>query len=273
MRFLCLHGYATSVHVLQGQMEPITAHLPSDWEYEFLEAGMEPSNLMLRKSPLECTHSQPCRVNKSAATLNQVPRPNYSWYNFPYPEHVDEAYQRLASYVETEGPFDGIWGFSQGGSMAALLLLMPQSEKPNTPCPFKMAIFTSAFLPHSLDSGVINWDLGEKNTLTPTYKPGAYDVTRGKRVDWKHDPHASTDYDLINAVKGDLVFPVELLLRWRPSDVPDKITVPSVHVRDHYHLVDDSVSQLFDSETARKMVHRGGHHFPGSTKSWCVLQS
>lgn len=49
MRFLCLHGYATSVEVLQEQMEPITSQLPGNWEYEFLEAGMEPSELMLRK--------------------------------------------------------------------------------------------------------------------------------------------------------------------------------------------------------------------------------
>lgn len=49
MRFLCLHGYATSVDILQEQMEPITMHLPSDWEYEFLEAGMKPSPLITRK--------------------------------------------------------------------------------------------------------------------------------------------------------------------------------------------------------------------------------
>jgi len=52
MRFLCLHGYATSIDVLQEQMDPIISHLPSDWEYEFLEAGMEPSELMLRQCPL-----------------------------------------------------------------------------------------------------------------------------------------------------------------------------------------------------------------------------
>ncbi|KAI8713674.1 FSH1 domain-containing protein [Fusarium sp. LHS14.1] len=246
MRFLCLHGYATSMDVLQEQMEPITAHLPSDWEYEFLEAGMEPTELML-------------------PTLNQVPKPNYCWYNFPYPADVEDAYKRLASYVESEGPFDGVWGFSQGGSMAALLLLMHQAENPGTPYPFKLAIFTSAFLPHSFDSGVISWDLTEKNTLAPTYQPGARDVTRGKRVEWKKDPHTSIEYDMINAVKDELDFPVKLLPRWRPTHIQEKITVPSIHVRgvkDHYHFVDDSLSELFDQDTARKMTHRGGHHFP-----------
>ncbi|EWY99975.1 hypothetical protein FOYG_03900 [Fusarium oxysporum NRRL 32931] len=246
MRFLCLHGYAFSVEVLQQQMEPITAHLPSDWEYEFLEAGMEPTDLML-------------------PNLKQVPKPNYSWYNFPYPEDVEEAYERLAAYVESEGPFDGVWGFSQGGSMAALLLLMHQAEHPDTPYPFKMAIFTSAFLPHSFDNGVISWDLTEKNTLEPTYLPGRIDVSHGKKLDWKKDLHTSIEYDMINAVKDELDFPVDLLLRWRPSDIPEKIPVPSVHVRglkDHYSFVDESVYELFDPEMARKMTHRGGHNFP-----------
>ncbi len=70
MRFLCLHGYAFSVEVLQQQMEPITAHLPSDWEYEFLEAGMEPTELMLRKCQqvrLHCIHGAN-KTSKSQAS-------------------------------------------------------------------------------------------------------------------------------------------------------------------------------------------------------------
>lgn len=49
MRFLCLHGFATNVKILEQQMLPLTAHLPSDWEFEFLEASMEPSTLILRQ--------------------------------------------------------------------------------------------------------------------------------------------------------------------------------------------------------------------------------
>ncbi|KAH8738437.1 serine hydrolase FSH [Ilyonectria robusta] len=246
MRFLCLHGYATSVEVLQEQMEPITSQLPGNWEYEFLEAGMEPSELML-------------------PTLSQVPEPNYSWYNFPYPEDVERAYERLTSFIEAEGPFDGVWGFSQGGSMAALLLLMHQAENGGTSYPFKLAIFTSAFLPHRFDSGFITWDLTEKNQPTPTYEPGVYDASRGEDVDWTRDPHTSIEYDMIKAVQDKMTFPVQFLPKYRPSGIQKKIALPSVHVRgvkDHYEFVDDSVWELFDPETSRKMTHRGGHHFP-----------
>lgn len=198
--------------------------------------------------------------------FDQVPEPNYCWYNYPYPEDVEEAYERLVSFVESEGPFDGVWGFSQGGSMAALLLLIHQKKNPGGSYPFKMAIFTSAFLPHRFDSGLIIWDITEKNQLKPEYHPGEFDASRGKQgVDWTRDPHTSFEYDLIKMAQDKIDFPVKFLLKYRSEDVQDKLTIPSVHVRgvkDHYNFVDDSLSELFDPETSRKMTHRGGHHFP-----------
>ena len=50
MKFLCLHGYATNAEILEQQMRPLMAQLPSDWEFEFYEGDMEPSDLILRKS-------------------------------------------------------------------------------------------------------------------------------------------------------------------------------------------------------------------------------
>ena len=201
------------------------------------------------------------------ATMDQVPPPNYSWHNFPYPEDVQNAYRRLLSYVESEGPFDAVWGFSQGGAMAALLLLMHQTSNPGAhDWPFKMAIFNSTFLPYRIDSGSITWDLTEKGQLQATYRPGEFDASDGKRdVDWVQDSRTLLDYHMIKRVQEQLDFPVRLLLKYRPQDVTDKLTLPSVHIRgikDPYFFVDDAVSQLFDTETAMKMVHRGGHHFP-----------
>ena len=153
--------------------------------------------------------------------------------------------------------------------MAAFLLLLHQAEIGDTSYPFKMAIFTSAFLPHRFDSGLITWDLMEGSQLIPTYKPGEYDPSGGKEIDWTTDAHSSIEYDMIKAAKDKMTFPVQFLLKYRPSDIQKKIALPSVHVRgvkDHYHFVDDSISELFDPETSRKMSHRGGHHFPRSSE-------
>ncbi|KAI1852773.1 hypothetical protein JX265_003259 [Neoarthrinium moseri] len=247
MRFLCLHGYATSAEVLEEQMQPIIAQLPSDWEYEFLNAEMEPSELML-------------------PSLDQAPKPNYSWYNLPFFEDVDRAYRRITSFIELEGPFDGVWGFSQGGSMAALLLLNNHAETGGSSFPFKMGIFVSAFLPHSFSSGLITWDFSEGEKLLATHVHGeSCESSCGKDVDWRTDPRSSIDFDILAENQQKIAFPVHLLLKHRPSGSFEKMTIPSVHVRglkDTYHFVDDSVLALFDSDTSRNMTHRGGHHFP-----------
>jgi hypothetical protein len=41
MRFLCLHGHGTNSAILEAQLEPIRAHLPAHWEFEFLDGEME----------------------------------------------------------------------------------------------------------------------------------------------------------------------------------------------------------------------------------------
>jgi hypothetical protein len=37
-------------------------------------------------------------------------------------QRVDESMEYVANFVKQEGPFDGIFGFSQGGTMASLIL-------------------------------------------------------------------------------------------------------------------------------------------------------
>ncbi|KAM0517320.1 hypothetical protein ACHAPE_004850 [Trichoderma viride] len=250
MRFLCLHGYAQSADVLREMMEEITEHLPSNWEYEYFEAGMEPSKLVL-------------------PNLDQVPLPNSCWWNYPFSEDIQNALDRLVSFIDSEGPFDGLWGFSQGAAMATLLLLEHQRANPGThDWPFKMIIYNSTFLPYRLDSGSITWEKTGKGQLQATYQPGEFDASFGKEdIDWKQDERAIYDYQVLQSkrVQDEGPFPVNLLLKYRPQDVSDKLTVPSVHVRgvkDDYFFVDDSVSELFDPTTAKKMKHRGGHHFP-----------
>ncbi|OAA36875.1 Serine hydrolase FSH [Metarhizium rileyi] len=248
MRFLCLHGYATSSDVLREMMEPIIEHLPSNWEYEYLEAGMEPSKLVL-------------------PNLDQVPTPNYSWYNYAHPEDVRDALDRLLSFIESEGPFDGLWGFSQGAALATLLLLEHQRENPGShDWPFKMIIYNSTFLPYRLDSGSVTWEKTDTDQLQATYQPGDVDALLGEKdVDWKQDERTVLDYRVLRRVKDVGPFPAQLLLRCRPQDLPYKLDVPSVHVRgvkDEYAFVDDSVFELFNPTTAKKMTHRGGHHFP-----------
>lgn len=63
----------------------------------------------------------------------------------------------MRKVLEEQGPFDGVWGFSQGAAMAAMLAslverpsLHPVFAAPGKdwpPPPFKFAIIGSGFLP------------------------------------------------------------------------------------------------------------------------------
>lgn len=41
MRFLCLHEYGTSSAILETTLAPNRAHLPANWEFEFLDGLVE----------------------------------------------------------------------------------------------------------------------------------------------------------------------------------------------------------------------------------------
>lgn len=54
----------------------------------------------------------------------------FSWWNFQIDEQtgahrytlLNEAVDYISEFVRKEGPFDGVFGFSQGGMMASMLL-------------------------------------------------------------------------------------------------------------------------------------------------------
>jgi len=59
---------------------------------------------------------------------------------------LEESIDNLRSVWETQGPFDGILGFSQGGLMASILCHLQNSEE--NPFPkFKFAIFIGSYIP------------------------------------------------------------------------------------------------------------------------------
>lgn len=54
----------------------------------------------------------------------------FSWWNYQVDEengthsysHVEESLEYVANICREQGPFDGVFGFSQGGMMANLML-------------------------------------------------------------------------------------------------------------------------------------------------------
>ncbi|CAH0022094.1 unnamed protein product [Clonostachys rhizophaga] len=88
-----------------------------------------------------------------------------------------EAVRNLEDFIATEGPFDGVIGFSQGAALAAAVMAQRQRKQPLEEAAnpvFKCAIFISAavvFDPISLGEGflrALSWDVDGEVVHVPT---------------------------------------------------------------------------------------------------------
>ena len=80
----------------------------------------------------------------------------YQYYDMRSAESLVAALSQLERYIEEEGPFDGVLGFSQGAGLAATYLARLSRDQPSKPLPFKCAIFFCGpipFDPQYLDDG------------------------------------------------------------------------------------------------------------------------
>ena len=83
----------------------------------------------------------------------------YQYYDYKSASSVSNAVSQLEIYINEEGPFDGIIGYSQGASLAATYLLKCCQDHPSQPLPVKCAVFISGgcFDPQSLKSDDLQW--------------------------------------------------------------------------------------------------------------------
>ena len=85
----------------------------------------------------------------------------YACYNLPVREDIERALDNIIEFIQEEGPFDGVIGFSQGGLVASALLLRDAARPEGPQLPFQMAVLVSAFTPHNVDSQSIEWNLND----------------------------------------------------------------------------------------------------------------
>lgn len=84
----------------------------------------------------------------------------YYRYFGPSAEGLTRALAELSTYLEEEGPFDGVFAFSQGGSLIATYLLQLAQRVPYARPPFRCVVFFSStrpFDPQALACGVMQW--------------------------------------------------------------------------------------------------------------------
>lgn len=113
MRFLCLHGYQQTAAMMQAE---------TPFLKDLVEQSIgEPVTLFYATAPFP-----------SALTASN--EPTYAWWPEDATVTEIETFSYVSSILDKEGPFDGIVGFSQGGSVGSLvaaLLERPKSVRPS----------------------------------------------------------------------------------------------------------------------------------------------
>lgn len=233
MKFLCLHGMGTNCKVYEAQLAPIRLQMDPIHEFVFVD-GL-----------VECA--------PPAAVPSFFQGPFYCYYSKPTAENLQAAYDLVHELIEEEGPFHGVFGFSQGGALAASLLLHHRKVAPHAPDLFNLAVFTCASLPFDPDTET---QPHKYNTIIDA-KTGAVEIH-----DW---------------VPGDIVEPSEIngflvpsepddviLRRYHPERESTRIPIPTVHIMGQYDPFLPQEQALADlcGEDKFIVLHDKDHQLP-----------
>ncbi|KAI1761227.1 serine hydrolase FSH [Hypoxylon sp. FL1150] len=145
MRFVCLHGIGTSASILETQLSTLRYRLGAHHEYEFIEGSLA---------------WPPARGIEEAFGKQDT---CYAYFRLSATS-ILKAVHDLAEFLDTDGPFDGVVAFSQGGALATTLIAAEQRGLLTPPHqPLKCAILLSCSQP--FDYAALH--AGEIRRLTP----------------------------------------------------------------------------------------------------------
>ncbi|RDW58261.1 hypothetical protein BP6252_13672 [Coleophoma cylindrospora] len=197
-------------------------------------------------------------------------------------ESIKDGHQWLAKYIQENGPYDAVMGFSQGCSLASSFLIAYRSDNPHTAPPFKAAIFICGGIPVDVLSSygidvtqeALDWDRSSKIDLMNQASSEA--ILRDGKNRW--GPRFSSYDNLetaysqegINSSKSTMVFGIDV------AKIPKemKIPIPTVHIfgsRDPRFPASLTLAQFCDERLRRLFDHGGGHEVPRTTNCSTAL--
>ncbi|KAL2813061.1 serine hydrolase FSH [Aspergillus cavernicola] len=124
MGILCLHGFGANPVVMKHQMSVLAKYFDTTWEFHFLPG------------PVGCP--------AAPGVAKTFPGPYLCWTLDFDPITNRTALDLIHQTIMDRGPFDGVFGFSQGASIVAAYLLEQAELHPDKPLPVRFAIFCSS---------------------------------------------------------------------------------------------------------------------------------
>ncbi|KAI4101559.1 MAG: hypothetical protein L6R37_004885 [Teloschistes peruensis] len=245
MRFLCLHGMGTNPQILEAQIGLLRAQLPGSHDFVYLPGEVE------------------CDAAPGVSAI--YPGPYLCYYDLPTTNAVGDAHDLVLAFIEDEGPFDAIIGFSQGAALASSLMLRRAKDASCAPL-FQLAIFICASLPFDLDAPPVvvkKSSGGCLQFLDGTASSGGWEISQPSvgAQSIIQEFHAQ-------GYNGLLEDGMHVLRRYHPKMPPGanlNMGVPTVNIvgkKDGYYQQGLSLAKLGGSRGTVVLDHGGGHEVP-----------
>ncbi|KAL8995317.1 MAG: hypothetical protein Q9169_004921 [Polycauliona sp. 2 TL-2023] len=245
MRFLCLHGMGTNPQILEAQIGQLRAQLPGSHDFVYLPGDVE------------------CDAAQGVSAI--YPGPYLCYYDLPAAEQVSDAHDHVMDFIEDEGPFDSVIGFSQGAALASSLMLR-RSKDPSLDPLFQFAVFICASLPFDLDAPPVvvqKSSGGRMQFLDGPASEGGIEISQSSvgAQSIIQEFHAQGFNGMLE--DGDNV-----LRRYHPtvqSEGDLNMGVPTVNIvgkKDGYHQQGLSLAKLGGSRGTVIFDHGAGHEVP-----------
>lgn len=242
-RVLCLHGFGGSSEIFRRQTKPMATHCENRGGrlvLEFLDAptpaSWDPTSMMARLLLTffpDCENLQwarrvarndPSRSTISSGAVSEIVTSDGDQMYVDW----DTGLASILAFIQANGPFDGVMGFSQGANMGVLLAALAERRVLPWLPPFQFGIFIC-----------------------------------GSEFGWAQDFPTAASLAGLPSLAG--VPPKTELLRDAVLPSGPKLRTPSLHLvgkMDPIKADSFKLANLFAEETRRVEVHENGHKPP-----------
>ncbi|KAK1977530.1 inducible nitrate reductase 2 [Colletotrichum cereale] len=268
-RILALHGVGSSASILKEQLTPLQRELGSWFEFVYLNGAIE--------------------RERGPGMAASYPGPFYCYTAGYAPADIRDTFDDLDDFIQENGPFDGVFGFSQGASIAASYILDYQLHNPEGPPPFDFAVLFSSVAAFSAETGYCAGPVAElvaNSAVTRDFPAGDFSKLQGPKARLLVE-YLALSYGVartIGAVTSDddLAFlagggtPDQIPRPLHPALTPFRVRIPTVHITGKADLPDmiaqsRRMRELCDQTLVRVHEHSGGHSIPGRRQDVKVI--
>ncbi|KAL2069228.1 hypothetical protein VTL71DRAFT_15566 [Oculimacula yallundae] len=256
MRILCLHGFGSSGAILERQMSNLRRELDPIFELVFVDGPFE--------------------SERGPGVSEYQTGPYFSHTQGYSPADIAQAVRNVEETLEDQGPFDGIFGFSQGSALT--LSYLYQQQAAGVPVVIKFACLFSTAMPCSPDAS-----LGL--TIISKLRATEYNITNpsggeGQRLTNKEREFVEILQEtVVDATLRDSRFPWTDLDVYRHGELDaiprilyssvlaEKLRVPTIHVwgrNDFEYMIKmaELSRSICEDSTSKTVVHSGLHDMP-----------